>query len=324
MITLDHADPIWGAMPATVNQDGDALEVDCARAGGRYRISGTALAALKPLSPDERARLTRLIADANRLEGVRPEVSSETVSRARAMPDLTVAQRMDRFMAYLARSGSRPGRRLDWMGAHQVTPQTEKAKQAALAAIDAVEDGELAAFRALLEGVGLLSTDGNAITVTAAGYARMDELARGVIATDQVFVAMWFADEMAAAYAEGIEAAVRETGLSPMRIDRKEHDNKIDDEIVAEIRRSRLVICDFTCGTAETSNGKVAVPRGGVYYEAGFAQGLGIPVIWCVRHDQIDQVHFDTRQFNHIVWKDPEDLRRRLVNRVRARFADAG
>lgn len=324
MTILDQADPIWGAMPATVNQNGDAWEVDCARAGGRYRISGTARTQLGQLSPAERARLTRLIADANRLEGTRPEISSDTVRRARAMPDLTVAQRMDRLMAHLARSGSRPGRRLDWMGAHQVTPQTERAKQAALAVIDAVDDGELPAFRALLEGVGLLRNDGNAVTVTAAGYARMDELARGAVATDQVFVAMWFGEEMAAAYEEGIEPAVRETRLSPMRIDRKEHDNKIDDEIVAEIRRSRLVICDFTCGIAETDDGKVAVPRGGVYYEAGFAQGLGIPVIWCVRHDQIDQVHFDTRQFNHIVWKDPEDLRRRLVNRIRARFADAG
>lgn len=202
-------------------------------------------------------------------------------------------------------------------------PQTEQAKQAALAVINAVEDGELPALRALLEGVGLLRTDENAVTVTAAGYSRMDEPARGAVATDQVFVAMWFGEEMAAAYEESIEPAVRETGLSPMRIDRKEHDNKIDDEIVAKIRRSRLVICDFTCGIAETDDGKVAVPRGGVYYEAGFAQGLGIPVIWCVRHDQIDQVHFDTRQFNHIVWKNSEDLRRRLVNRIRARFADA-
>jgi len=45
-----------------------------------------------------------------------------------------------------------------------------------------------------------------------------------------------------------------------------------------------------------------------------------IPVIWCVRHDQIDQAHFDTRQVSHVVWKDSEDLRRRLANRIRARW----
>ncbi len=60
------------------------------------------------------------------------------------------------------------------------------------------------------------------------------------------------------------------------------------------------------------------LPRGGVYYEAGFAQGLGIPVIWTVKADHIDHVHFDTRQFNHITWTDAADLREKLKNRIGA------
>ena len=47
------------------------------------------------------------------------------------------------------------------------------------------------------------------------------------------------------------------------------------------------MVADFTC-----EKGKV---RGGVYYEAGFAQGIGIPVIWTVAKDSLDDVHFDTR-----------------------------
>lgn len=323
MAALNEADPIWGAMPATVIPWGDGREVDCARAGGRYRIAGTALAQLRQMPPLERAKLTRWIVDANRLEGEPPEISSETLKRVRSLPELTVAQRMDRLMAHLARGGARPGRKLPWMGSHQVTAETQRATQSALAAIDAVEDGELSAFRALLEGVGLLRNDGSAVSITAAGFARMEELVRGAVATDQVFVAMWFGDEMSAVYDVAIAPAVLATGLVPLRIDRKEHDNRIDDEIVAEIRRSRLVICDFTCGTVDAGGTRVAVPRGGIYYEAGFAQGLGIPVIWSVRHDQIGDVHFDTRQYNHIVWEDAADLRRRLVNRIRARFGDA-
>ena len=46
-----------------------------------------------------------------------------------------------------------------------------------------------------------------------------------------------------------------------MRIDRHEHVNKIDDEIIAEIRRARFVVADFTHG--DTGG------RGSVYYEAG-------------------------------------------------------
>jgi hypothetical protein len=43
--------------------------------------------------------------------------------------------------------------------------------------------------------------------------------------------------------------------------------------------------------------------RGGVYFEAGFALGLGRQVIWTVREDVLDKVHFDNRQYNFIVWK---------------------
>lgn len=48
-----------------------------------------------------------------------------------------------------------------------------------------------------------------------------------------------------------------------MMIGSKEHSNKIDDEIIGEIRRSAFIVADFTGH------------RGGVYFEAGFAMGLG-------------------------------------------------
>jgi hypothetical protein len=46
--------------------------------------------------------------------------------------------------------------------------------------------------------------------------------------------------------------------------------------------------------------------------------GLGIPVIWTVRKDQIDQTHFDTRQYNHITYETADELRAKLRNRIKA------
>ena len=111
-------------------------------------------------------------------------------------------------------------------------------------------------------------------------------------------------------YEEGIERAIKNTGYKPMRIDKKPNVNKIDDEIIAEIRRSRFLIADFTHGQDGA--------RGGVYYEAGFAHGLGIPVIFSCRKDIIDKLHFDTRQYYHIVWENPEQLRDGLEKRILA------
>ena len=69
------------------------------------------------------------------------------------------------------------------------------------------------------------------------------------------------------------------------------------DEIIAEIRRSRFLVADFTHGEDGA--------RGGVYYEAGFANGLGIKVIHTCREDAVRTLHFDTSHINHIVWRSP-------------------
>ena len=44
--------------------------------------------------------------------------------------------------------------------------------------------------------------------------------------------------------------------------------------------------------------------------------GLGLPVIWSVRDDRKGDMHFDTRQYNHIIWSTPTDLADQLEARV--------
>ncbi|MDH3514509.1 MAG: nucleoside 2-deoxyribosyltransferase, partial [Gammaproteobacteria bacterium] len=87
-----------------------------------------------------------------------------------------------------------------------------------------------------------------------------------------------------------------------------EHNDDINDRIIAEIRKSRFVVADFTGN------------RGGVYFEAGFALGLGKPVIWTCKRSFFEEhgVHFDTQARNHILWDEPADLRRALQARIEA------
>jgi hypothetical protein len=236
---------------------------------------------------------------------------------------MSSGQKIDRLLLYLSSLKLRPGTKVEWLGPHTQTPQTLAARQGALAWIEAHNESELVGVRDLLEDLGFLRTDGRRFYLTASGFAKIEEMRKGAVATDQVFVAMWFNPETSAAFDDAIEPAIQQTGFRAVRIDRKEHNNKIDDEIIAEIRRSRFVVADFTCGHVEAEGKRHCIPRGGVYYEAGFAQGLGIPVIWSVRADQIDDVHFDTRQFNHIAWTDEGDLKIRLINRIRATFPEA-
>lgn len=153
------------------------------------------------------------------------------------------------------------------------------------------------------------------VSVPVRGLIALEEES-GAAESDTAFVAMWFADEMVAAFDDGIAPAIEQLGYRAVRIDRREHNNKIDDEIIAEIRRARFLIADFSCGEDGA--------RGGVYFEAGFAAGLGKPVIYTARAADFPRVHFDTRQFNHIVWNSHEELRERLVQRIGATIGDKG
>ncbi len=144
------------------------------------------------------------------------------------------------------------------------------------------------------------------LTITAQGWEKIEKLNSAKGSLNQVFVAMWFDDSMERAYNEGIKKALDELKYTPIRIKDKEHNDKICDQIISEIRKSKFAVCDFTGH------------RGGVYFEAGFAMGLGRPVIWTCRKNDIDNAHFDTRQYNHIVWEDEKDLYEKIKNRIEA------
>lgn len=138
------------------------------------------------------------------------------------------------------------------------------------------------------------------------GWKRISELKKLKTDSKKAFVAMWFNPELDEIWEQGIKPALEETGFQPIRIDLEEHNEKICDKIIAEIKTSGLLVADFTG------------QRGGVYFEAGFALGLGIPVIWTCSKNDIGNLHFDTRQYNHIVWETAEELREKLKNRIMA------
>ena len=120
------------------------------------------------------------------------------------------------------------------------------------------------------------------------------------------FVAMAFDPTLDPAHDEGIRPAVEACGLAVVRVDKIEHNGVVTDLILGEIRRAQLVVAD------------VSLQRQGVYFEAGFAIALGRTVIWSCRDTDLPNVHFDTRQYSHVVWATPADLRAKLEARIRA------
>jgi nucleoside 2-deoxyribosyltransferase len=87
-------------------------------------------------------------------------------------------------------------------------------------------------------------------------------------------------------------------------VDKAQHNEDINDKIIAEMRRSKFMVSDFTGH------------RLGVYFEAGFMLGLGRGVIFTCKEGEIGQAHFDTSHRNHVIWKDAADLREKLKTRI--------
>lgn len=140
--------------------------------------------------------------------------------------------------------------------------------------------------------------------VSVEGLLELEKLASTGGEFTQGFVAMWFDKSLHAAWTHGFDPGIRNAGYRPFRIDNKEYVGGISDEIIVEIRRSRFVIVDYTHQI------------NGVYFEAGFALGLGRIVIPTCRADEIGKLHFDIRHLNTLPWKEPSDLAVNLTKRI--------
>jgi hypothetical protein len=140
------------------------------------------------------------------------------------------------------------------------------------------------------------------LSLTFKGWALHQELLRGRSDSRIAFLAMKFDDdELNRIIADHVNPAVDATGFDLLDLQRNEKAGLIDDRIRVEIRRSKFVLADLT----HHSNG--------AYWEAGFAEGLGKPVIYLCRRDKKDSTHFDTNHHLTIVWaKDTiqEDMER--------------
>ena len=271
----------------------DGIQQRCPRCG-EFRLTGTGMTTIRNVPRDDKVKLSGWVRDQNMLGDV-PELTSDRIGLVAAGPLPGVVERADRLLTFAVRSRT-------------MLNESFNSRDPAFVAITYSQDtDEVGYVLMFLKDEDLIKHFGGPeYLITPHGYMRYEELQAHQSASTQGFVAMWFDETTRDAFVNGFEPAIRDAGYDPLRIDRVEHVGKIDDEIIAQIRRSRFVVADFTGH------------RGGVYFEAGFALGLNLPVFWTCRQNQIDELHFDIRQFNCIDWTEPPELADRLQKRIEA------
>lgn len=136
------------------------------------------------------------------------------------------------------------------------------------------------------------------VGLTFKGWTVLADLHRGPGATRTAFMAMKFNDRtLENVYATCFKPAVRATGFELRNLAENPPAGLIDNRMRVEIRKSRFLIADLTHGSF------------GAYWEAGFAEGLGKPVIYtCERSTlEAEPTHFDTNHHHTVLW-DVETL----------------
>ncbi len=125
------------------------------------------------------------------------------------------------------------------------------------------------------------------------GHQRYEEITHGRGEANEAFMAMPFGnDDLNKAFKEYWKPAADKADFVLERVDERPTAGPIDDRIRNKIRRAKFMICDLTGGNH------------GAYWEAGFAEGVGVPVIYLFKEASGHDPHFDINHHLYIKWND--------------------
>lgn len=130
------------------------------------------------------------------------------------------------------------------------------------------------------------------------GWERYETEKRGKFAGRYGFLAMKFGDPVLDPFVEAVlKPAVRDgIGLDLVDLRQVSRAGVIDNILRTQIRDAAFVLVDLTHDNA------------GAYWEAGYAEGLGKPVIYLCEQSKFDaaKTHFDTNHCTTVMWSVSE------------------
>ena len=329
-MTYDSKCLIWNTLVKGMHVKG----VDQAyspRTGGWYQSSIDCRSDFSGdgLDDGHKARLTTWLVEQRLLGNDPPLITKEIIEETKRAKGMRASERADHVLQFLAERTQILGTSVDMICVDERSNDNKtqnldpkiKAYLELLAHSESIGLKDLfflldhLKYKGLIEGQYFPGRGNSDLSLTVPGYERVAELEQVEnVASDQVFVAMCFDALLDEVWSKGIKPAVEAAGYKAVRVDEEHFTGDITDKIISEIRRSRFVVADFSHGKKGASEG--------VYYEAGFACGLGLEVISTCKDSDLKKLHFDTRQRNHIKWENSEDLQGRLKERIGAVIGD--
>lgn len=104
---------------------------------------------------------------------------------------------------------------------------------------------------------------------------------------------------------KGVEAAIVDSGHEPYFLDKDVHNENIVNKMFEEIVACKFLVADLTSQNT------------GVYYEAGYAKAIGKTVIFTCNSNDFENVHFDVKQTQIVIWDNSDDLHVKLAEHIK-------
>jgi len=275
----------------------DGYRYECPNCGNYLIDRVLKTSELPRLRPTEQAMLSNLIWERQTSSNVPFEIRSGHLDAMRELAPFGPREQLDRLVLHLGRSQRSPG-------AFEELPYG--CLRAKIGAVSNDDERFIvnAAKNEQLVDTSLSHMRAWEIGLTMRGWLRFEELQRGAVVSRTAFMAMPFGNPEVTHIVDSVfRPAVDETGFTLKKLDDDPKAGLIDDKIRVDIRLSRFLIADLTGANL------------GAYWEAGYAEGLGKPVIYTCSRSHFDEQkpHFDTNHCTTVIW-DAENTKEAADN----------
>ena len=317
---MGHNCPLCGlSCNIPSSQKGDTfIEIHCNNCGS-YLAEIIAIDAIQFKSDKEKAIVNHAVAkNKSPNQTVRFVLTSdrlEEILKTTSLPK--VAQKIDNFVFVLGEYSEKFGQEFS---VNALLPKI----QAIIGALDLTEVQYLA--RHLIEsglakghigkstdGSGKISPDPGPISLSKTGWDLYEKISEGDGEGNEAFMAMPFGnEELDKTFKDHWKPAADNAGYLLERVDERPSAGLIDDHIRSRIRKAKFMLCELTGGNQ------------GAYWEAGFAEGIGKPVIYLLKEEKPHESkpeeekhqckfcasewplgpHFDVNHHLHIKWNN--------------------
>lgn len=298
---------------AILSQQGDRTSFKC-EVCGCYDVSSSALRGkLDPerheLSAIQRAILSHRIREANIAGRLPPLMTTyeidDVIATGRLPTPAQQAINIIRFVGDLTAASGKPVRQLlPHFHASVGSPNRDFAlriaKQLVRAGVlDAVDCAEMHSPNEIME-----------VDLTLHGWERYEAEQRGQLSGNYGFMALQFGDAaLDSFFTDVIKPAVSSIGFELVDMRDTAEAGIIDNVMRVRIRDAAFVLVDLTHANQNA------------YWEAGYAEGLGKPVLYICNRQTFEEsgTHFDANHCTTVLWDstDPETFTKDLIATLR-------